>query len=171
MPKMQNVLIVIDYQTAFKTPGSSPSMQAINKLAEKHKWDKIVQTLWFNSHEDSSPYIKNLEYRECDPYDRASGLVKRFKDSIMVSRYDKYSCVDENLARMLHGDVTAYVAGWETDACVLGTCFDLFDRALTFKVVTDCVASKSIDAHNGALAVMRRNFGEKALTTSSEIKF
>jgi nicotinamidase-related amidase len=89
----------------------------------------------------------------------------------MITRYDKYSCVDENLVRQLYGDTMTYIAGWETDACVLGTCFDLFDRAVPFRIVEDCVASNNEECHNGALSIMKRNFGKIAMVQSGDLAF
>lgn len=167
---MKKILIIVDYQNSFKNSESSKTVAKINALATKHEWDSIIQTMWFNSQEEESLYMKNLDYSECTPYDRSSGLVKKFKDASVVTRYDKYSCLDENLARRLHGDCMTYVAGWETDACVLGTCFDLFDRGILFKVVTDCIASKNADIHNSAIDIMRRNFGDVIFVESGGIE-
>lgn len=167
---MKKILVIIDYQNSFNTPESAKTVDKINKLATKHKWDMIIQTMWFNSQEKASLYLQNLDYTDCDPYDRLSGLVKRFKGAEIVTRYDRYSCLEENLARKLHGDVMTYIAGWETDACVLGTCFDLFDRGIPFRVVTDCVASKNEEVHNAALIIMKRNFGKVVLVESGGIE-
>lgn len=62
-----------------------------------------------------------------------------------------------------------YIAGWETDACVLGTCFELFDKGVPFRVVTDCVASERQPAHDAALVIMNRNFGKVVFTTLEEV--
>ena len=88
---MKKVLVIIDYQNSFKTPESAKTVDKINKLATKHKWDMIIQTMWFNSQEEASLYLQNLDYTDCDPYDRSSGLVKRFKDAEIATRYDRYS--------------------------------------------------------------------------------
>lgn len=167
---MKKILLVIDYQKAFKNENSSKTINQINKVATARKWDSIIQTMWFNSQDTESLYLLNLNYNECDPYSNDSGLVKRFDKSVVMTRYDKYSCVDEELARKLHGDVVIYIIGWETDACVLGTCFDLFDRGINFKVVKDCVKSEHEDVHKAALRIIERNFGKDCLITSEEIK-
>lgn len=162
------ILLLIDYQKAFK---KEETVDNISKLATHHKWDNIIQTLWFNSKTESSLYMQNLGYGECDPNSKDSGLVKRFKNSVMVPRYDMYSCVDENLVHMIYGGAEVYIAGWETDACVLGTCFGLFDRGINFKVITDCVSSANTDVHVAALKIIQRNFGRSCLVESKDLAF
>ena len=61
------------------------------------------------------------------------------------------------------------LAGWESDACVLGTCFDLFDKGVPFRIVTDCIASERQNAHEAALVIMNRNFGKVTLIKSEEV--
>lgn len=166
---MDRILLNIDFQRSFMSSNGAKVAPEIERVALKYKWDKIIQTLWFNSKDSTSPYVTNLGYTECSPEQRASGLVRRFKNSIMLPRYDAYSCMNDELLSYLRNVEMIYVTGWETDACVLATCFALFDRGYPFKVVTNCVHSKSADAHEAALVVMKRNFGECVLVTSNEI--
>lgn len=166
---MRNVLLLIDYQKGFKSEGSKASVPNIEKLAKKCKWDLIIQTMWLNSQEPDSPYVQNLGYSENSAYDRGHALVTLFKDAKVFTRYDKYSCLDDEVARLLHGNTLTYIAGWETDACVLGTCFELFDKGVPFRVVTDCVASERQPAHDAALVIMNRNFGKVVFTTLEEV--
>lgn len=135
----------------------------------KIKSDDIIQTMWLNSKEPDSPYIQNLGYTENSAYDRGHALVTKFKDTKIFTRYDKYSCVEDGLVRLLHGNTMTYIAGWESDACVLGTCFDLFDKGVPFRIVTDCIASERQNAHEAALVIMNRNFGKVTLIKSEEV--
>lgn len=125
--------------------------------------------MWLNSKEPDSPYIQNLGYTENSAYDRGHALVTKFKDAKIFTRYDKYSCVEDGLVRLLHGNTMTYIAGWESDACVLGTCFDLFDKGVPFRIVTDCIASERQNAHEAALVIMNRNFGKVTLIKSGEV--
>lgn len=127
---MRKVLLLIDYQKGFKSDCSKATVPAIEKLARRGGWDDIIQTMWLNSKEPDSPYIQNLGYTE-------------------NSAYDKYSCVEDGLVRLLHGNTMTYIAGWESDACVLGTCFDLFDKGVPFRIVTDCIASERARSRSG----------------------
>ena len=55
-----------------------------------------------------------------------------------------------------------YLAGIDTDCCVMKTAYDCFDKEIPFEVLTDCCAStggKSV--HDAACMLMRRNQGKK----------
>jgi nicotinamidase-related amidase len=57
-----------------------------------------------------------------------------------------------------------YVAGIDTDMCVLKIAMDLFDRSIEPVVLTDCCASTAgLQAHLAGLAVLSRNIGAKRL--------
>lgn len=49
----------------------------------------------------------------------ACSKATKFKDAKIFTRYDKYSCVEDGLVQLLHGNTMTYIAGWESDACVL----------------------------------------------------
>lgn len=166
---MCKVLLLIDYQKGFKSACSKATVPAIEKLTKRGGWDDIIQTMWLNSKEPDSPYIQNLGYTENSAYDRGHALVTKFKDAKIFTRYDKYSCVEDGLVQLLHGNTMTYTAGWESDACVLGTCFDLFDKGVPFRIVTDCIASERQNAHEAALVIMNRNFGKVTLIKSEEV--
>lgn len=87
----------------------------------------------------------------------------------IITTHVAYSCVEDGLVRLLHGNTMTYIAGWESDACVLGTCFDLFDKGVPFRIVTDCIASERQNAHEAALVIMNRNFGKVTLIKSEEV--
>ena len=168
---MRRMLLLIDYQKAFYNDNTKGTIKNIKNLVTKHKWDSVVQTLWFNTQQEFNLYMMNLRYDKCGAYDKDSGLVERFKDSEMIPRYDMYSCVDEELLFKANNCDEVYIAGWDTDACVLGTCFGLFDAGVTFKIVADCVASKRQNCHEAAMTIIQRNFGQKVLVTSDEVNF
>lgn len=51
------------------------------------------------------------------------------------------------------------VIGFDTDACVLNTCFDLFNRDIAFRIIADgCWSSGGEQYHRIGLEIMRRQF-------------
>lgn len=116
---MCKVLLLIDYQKGFKSACSKATVPAIEKLTKRGGWDDIIQTMWLNSKEPDSPYIQNLGYTENSAYDRGHALVTKSKDAKIFTRYDKYSC------------------------------FDLFDKGVPFRIVTDCIASERARSRSG----------------------
>ena len=62
------------------------------------------------------------------------------------------------------------IVGFDTDACVLATCFDLFDLGVNFQILADgCWSSGGRSMHKYGLAVMRRQFG-RALDTTTKLE-
>lgn len=157
--KKQDVLIVIDYQKAFKNENSKKTITYINKLARDYCWDKIIQTMWFNSGDVNNLYIQNLNYEECQLSGKDCGLVKMFPGATVLPRINMYSCATEEFLSIMKYNMNVYIAGWETDACVLATLFSLFDKGLNFKVVSECVTSKTIEIDDAARKIIRRQFG------------
>lgn len=63
-----------------------------------------------------------------------------------------------------------YFAGIDTEACVLASAFDCFDRGLATYVVEDLCASHAGDElHNAALKVIRQTMGSSALINSDDL--
>lgn len=158
--KRQNVLVVIDYQKAFKNENSQKTVRAINKVAKMYKWDVLIQTMWFNSGEESNLYMQNLNYDECKVEDKDGGLVKMFPKAYVFPRVNQYSCATEQFLAVLNYNMNIYVCGWETDACVLATLFSLFDKGVNFKVIDECTTSKTDEIDEAARKVIKRQFGD-----------
>ena len=56
------------------------------------------------------------------------------------------------------------VFGFDTDACVLATCFKLFDDRCEFNILTHiCWSSGGEVMHDAGLNIMRRQFGKAVL--------
>lgn len=51
------------------------------------------------------------------------------------------------------------VIGFDTDACVLSTCFDLFNKDIPFRIIADgCYSSGGNSFHKAGLEIMKRQF-------------
>lgn len=70
-------------------------------------------------------------------------------DGYSPSRYIKFESED-----------VVHVFGFDTDACVLSTCFDLFNSGVNFDIWTDlCWSSGGKKMHECGLSIMNRQFG------------
>lgn len=66
------------------------------------------------------------------------------------------------------------VVGFDTDACVLSACFDLFNLGVNFTIIEDgCFSSGGRDMHNAGCKVMKRQFGKAfdAVTKLREVNY
>lgn len=168
-PTREKVLLCIDWQKGFKNSNSKKILNQMHKVAYGYKWDKIIQTMWFNTMDEGNLYIKNLNYNECQVEGKDAGLIKLFPKAIVLPRVKMYSCITPDMTAILKYNMDIYITGLETDACVLGTCFSLFDLGIQFKVVTDCVATKNDELDLMAKKIMERQFGKCIFCTSDEI--
>lgn len=65
---------------------------------------------------------------------------------------------------------TVDVIGFDTDACVLSACFDLFNAGVNFRILADgCWSSGGKELHQAALKIMERQFG-KALDLNTTLE-
>ena len=156
----QDVLIIIDYQKAFKNDNSIKTIKSINRLVKEFNWDRIIQTMWFNSGDINNLYMQNLNYSDCQLNGKGCGLVKMFSGAHVIPRINMYSCATDELLNILKYNMNVYIAGWETDACVLATLFSLFDKGLNFYVVSECITSKTDEIDEAARKIIKRQFGD-----------
>lgn len=162
--RKRRVLLIIDLQELFVKERTLKIKESIQSIIRKYKFDAIIQTVWFNT--DDSNFVKRLNY---DKGIEVSSLVLHKSSEIIISRCG-YSTITEEMEQLLDkDDDIIFVTGLETDACVLGTCMDLFSKGYNFYVVTDAIGSNDFEAHNNAFYLMQRNFGRNTFIPSSMI--
>lgn len=152
-------LVAVDIQQAFvKTP------EAVNiyhrcidyVLNHRDEYDKVIAVLYED--DGSNPNMDRLlAYNECKTEQKAP-----FNADEIVKHAGYFNC---KLLKFNPED-EVHILGFDTDACVLATAFNVFDMGCDFKVFTDlCWSSGGKIMHLTGLEVMKRNFG-KAVTTS-----
>ena len=152
---MVKVLLVVDLQLSFKL---EPYYSRILDYISRHRsdYDIVVATRFQNT--EASPFVRYCNYTEVIALEQLE-----FKNDMVIDkstygigeRWCKY--FDRLLA-----EVT--VIGCDTDACVLETCFQLFDNNIKFKVLTDyCYSTGGQDCHEAGVKIMKRNFGKAVL--------
>ena len=151
---MEKYLLVIDIQPSFNLePYYSKVINFIE--ANRHNYKGIVATRFLNT--ENSVYVKRLNFRKAMSKERIP-----FKYDLLV---DKFTCgLDKNVCDIYFSGRTVDVVGCDTDACVLETCFNLFEMDIDFRVLTNyCYSTGGIDYHEAGLKVMERNFGKEVL--------
>ena len=128
---MSNILLAIDVQKEFRdTRGKyKKCIDYINNY--KDQYDKVVITGFINDKSINSNFIKKLKYKECQNVDFDSfefdlygmQIVYKYGYSLPLSFFNKKDNV--------------YVIGCNIDACVLATCFNLWDDNINFKILKD----------------------------------
>jgi hypothetical protein len=148
------ILLVIDVQPSFKVePYYSKILEYIAN--NKTKYDKIIGTRFINT--KNSLYTDRLGYTDCM---EREGL--DYKPDILIGKRGYALNIRNNLKLLQNNQID--VIGCDTDACVLATCFQLWDYNIDFKILKDYIySSGGEDISKSAYDIIIRNFGEASI--------
>lgn len=151
---MSNYLFAVDVQREF-VQGSN-GLRVYNKCidfinnAKAMGYDKVI-ALYYH-YDENFNNMKRL--KGWTPTEESSRLEFSFDDILFHSSYsaDIYYDVGKN--------DRVDIIGFDTDACVLSTAFDIFNRDCNMRVLANlCWSSGGRDMHYAALQIMQRQFG------------
>lgn len=163
----QEVLLIIDYQKGFLNDNSKRIIKPLTKLLHNKKFDKVIMTMWFNSGVNN--FTECLNYENCQVDGKDAGLIKLYHGSSVYPRVNRYSCLTEEMLSILKYNMHIYLCGLETDACVLGTAFGLFDYGFKFNIIDDCTTSKNKELEDAARLIINRQFGVNTFIRSTDL--
>lgn len=152
-------LVAVDIQPAFATTpiGQTIYNNCLNYI-EVHRadFDGIIAVVYEN--DGSNPNMERLIH-----YDKCKAPQEAVFTADKVVKHAGY--FNFNLLHFEPEDEIVII-GFDTDACVLSTAFNVFDMGCNFKVYKDlCWSSGGKIMHLIGLTIMERNFGI-AITTS-----
>lgn len=148
-------LIVVDLQRAFKPP--SHIVDGIQAILPNY--DLIIATQFLNR--KLSLYETELGYTECQLGSSGAEIVIPLKPNNVFDRFS-YGLKPAHIERLKEYPVLRWdICGCDTEACVLATCYDLWDNGIRFQVLKDLCASSGGEAvHEAAMTIFRRSFGQ-----------
>lgn len=166
---MKNTLIVVDMQKGFTISEQTVYLkEKIMCLLEQRIFDCVVATRFINK--DNSVYERLLSWNQLklnEEYALIEGLDK-YVD--YIEDKDIYTCVNGDFVRRLcelnEGEYPEYVfiAGVDTDCCVLKIAVDLFEQNIRPIVLTNyCASNGGVESHKAGLLCMKRLIGAKQL--------
>ena len=163
---MANILLIIDVQKEFKdTKGKY--QKCIDYIEQyKDEYDKTYATLFINNPKVNNQFIKQLKWKDCKKASIDDSIEFDTKNIDIVYKYgyafhkDFFSAKDK---------IT--IIGCDIDACVLATCFSLWDENIEFRILKDYVYTTNKtygwrDVEN----IFIRNFGNKCIVKGKGIK-
>jgi nicotinamidase-related amidase len=163
---MSDPLIIVDVQPGFINEFTHHIPQRIVRLIQRNDYAPILFTRFINA--SDGPYQRFLDWHSCDKEPEiniAPELEPWAKPERVFSKLGLCGMPDE-LASYLreHGIERIFLAGIDTDMCVLKLAMDFFDMDIEPIVLTDCCASTAgLQAHLAGLAVLSRNIGANRL--------
>lgn len=157
----RKVLFIIDVQKGFvENKATAKVVDLIVKHLKATHYDLIIQSRWENYM--GSQYETQLGYTAVGNSAETDMLIKGYDDHVITRTV--YSCVTDKTKRLLRHDDEIFLCGLETDACVLGTCFGLWDNDYrNFHVIEKLTATCQSKLHEPALQIMRRQFGKASV--------
>ena len=151
MPELEP-LIIIDLQCAFPVPAKL--VQAIRRYSRR--FPLRVFTRFENP--EGSLFRKILELEACAPGSPDMNLLIEPDKGDLVFTKQSYGLAARHIAKLKRmGVKRATVCGIETDACVLGVMFSLFDAGIDCRVKPELCWS-STGLHKEGLKIIKMQF-------------
>jgi nicotinamidase-related amidase len=163
---MAGLLLVVDVQRGFLNEFTHHIPGRVRRLIERGGYEPVLFTCFVNK--GGGPYHAFLDWHACQgppDTDLAPELEPWARREAVFSKPGLCGIPVELAADLeKRGVKRVYVAGIDTDMCVLKIAMDLFDQSIEPIVLTDCCASTSgLQAHLAGLAVLSRNIGAQRL--------
>ena len=156
----KTALIIIDVQNYFVNERTKLIPEKIAKHIAKTKYDFVVFTKFINK--EGSNYARLLNWHKMlsgNQTDIDNSLI-RFTNSNNVFTKTSYSIFKaRSLPVFLKKNKidSLFLCGIDTDACVLASAFEAFDRGFRVKVLKELCSSHSGESlHNSALTIIEK---------------
>lgn len=147
-------LIVVDLQNAFQ-PAQKVVDGIHNILGE---YDVIIAMRFINM--PGSLFESEIDFRRCYKDCPDAEFVIDLK-ATQIFDHVSYGLVPDQVEKIKAYGIERWdICGCDTHACVLSTCFSLFDVGIKINVLGDlCTSSDGDKMHRNALKIMERCFG------------
>lgn len=156
---LQRGLIVVDLQAAFRPPAWQ--IAKIENILGNY--EIVIATQFLNK--VWSLYETELGYTRCQMGAPDSEIVIPLRPKLVFDRFS-YGVQSSHIEKLKQFPVKRWdIVGCDTDACVLATCYNMWDNGIRFRVLADyCNSSGGKDVHEAALKIMARNFGKNSIS-------
>lgn len=162
--KSNELLLIVDVQNGFISDRTNHIVPLLEKLLKSKRFKQIVFSQFENS--DSSPYELFLDWYRLKSSNETE-IVNSLKPFVeQVIHKNTYTAVNDWLIDLIKKEniETVYIAGIDTDCCVLTTAVDIFQLGVRPVVISDfCASNGGIESHNAALLVLKRLIGGKQI--------
>jgi nicotinamidase-related amidase len=155
-------LLIVDVQQCFLNDFTRHIPERIACLVERDRPDPILFTQFINN--PNGPWYRFLDWKSCEhepETNLASELLPFARDELIFTKPGLAGISQELTDYLREHDVErVWLAGIDTDICVLKVALDIFDLGIKPLIYVDCCASTSgLQAHLAGLAVLARNIG------------
>ena len=166
---MKNILLVIDMQNGFLESEHTKNLtQKIEKLLKTNTFDVVIGTRFLNA--PNSIYEKFFGWKKLETEEEIAIPKELLKHMDYVEDKYIYNCVYtsflQRLCQLNNGQLPkqVYLAGVDTDCCVLSIATSLFEHNIRPVVLTEyCASNGGPKSHDSGILCMNRLIGEAQL--------
>ncbi len=155
------IILIVDVQQGFINDLTKHIPIEIDKHIKNFKYDLIVATRFINKAD--SLFQSELGFNAMTMLSQETKLVTVIKDiSDIVLMKSTYSSITEDLAKLLEKNNVEeiYIAGLNTEASIMATALDLFDKGIKPKILSSlCMTQKGEEMHKNALNLLKSAIG------------
>lgn len=167
---MKNILIFVDMQNDFtEQPQTKSLSNKIENMLALNLFDEVVATYFMNYNNSIYEKLMNWERLKSDKDRTIPSELQPYIDEYFPKNL--YSCVSPSFLQMLcqlnDGEYPKklFVAGVDTDCCVLKMAVDLFENNIRPIVLTNyCYSNGGEEFHKARLSCIKRLIGDKQLS-------
>ncbi len=161
------MLILVDFQVGFLKDAPNDFIQNVLKLAQEYR--PAVATQFMNA--PDSLHRRELGFVALEKENETALHPELAKVGLSVIKKSGYSSISKEMIPHLETQTQIYLAGCDTDACILATAFALWDRNIVPKIIMDACWSRgrTQGVHEAALLIAKRNFGANSLVTTKDL--
>jgi Amidases related to nicotinamidase len=161
---MVSCLLLVDVQNGFVSDKTKQVLPRIKRIIKAEHFDHVVATRFVNYKE--GPYVRFMGWEKLMDEEETKLIDFVDKSAEKVFKKNVYSAVSRELLRFAKDKSidTFYIAGIDTDCCVLKTAVDMFEKNMDFKVLLYYSASNGgRKSFNASVTVMKRLIGENCM--------
>lgn len=161
---MKKCLFLIDVQYGFVSDETEYVLERIDSLINSGTFDYVIASKFINI--ENSPYMKFLNWMQLvnDEETRVYEPVSERADIIIEKNI--YTAITQDVIEFLKTNKIEkiFLAGIDTDCCVLKTAVDFFEIGIKSFVLEHYSASNGGKvSHEAALTVLKRLIGEDSI--------
>ena len=159
-------LFVIDVQNGFISSKTSHIVPHITQLVNDFSDGDIIATKFINA--DKSPYEVFMNWGRLKVSPEIDLLPQvQDKANLIVEKNIYSACTEEVLKYLCINNIDeVFLAGIDTDCCVLKTATDLFEHGIRPIVLTDyCASNGGLASHDAAITVLKRTIGNRQIVS------
>lgn len=158
---VRGILLVVDVQNGFVSEATSHVVGEIRDLIQEHEFDQVVFTRYINK--EGGPYTRFLNWKRlmAPPETDIVSELRPFAKTVIEKCV--YTAWGAELAALIreHSTSTVYIAGIDTDCCVLTSATDLFQQGIKPMVLLNyCASNGGPRSHDAAAVVLTRLIGD-----------